>query len=103
EGERGSRGRGRRQEIDFALRSAIFKGDVLAPHVAIIAQALPEVMPYRGIFITNDADARNPAPRRLGASRERPRHSRAAEERDELAASHVQHRASFPALPLPVS
>src|SRR5262249_54557466 len=62
--------RGPPQEIDVALRSAIFKGDVLAHHVAIIAQALPEVIPYRGNFITNDADARNT--RRLAASRERP-------------------------------
>src|SRR5262249_56347151 len=73
-------------EMDFARGSAIFKGDVLAHHVAIIAQAVPEVIPDRGIFITNDADARDP--RRLGAGRERPRHRRAAEQRDELAAPH---------------
>ena len=69
--QRGKLERGPPQEIDVALRSAIFKGDVLAHHVAIIAQALPEVIPYRGII--NDADARNPATRRLlRARRERP-------------------------------
>src|SRR6516162_9872574 len=84
--QRGKLERGPPQEIDVALRSAIFKGDVLAHHVAIIAQALPEVIPYRGII--NDADARNPATRRLlRARRERPR-SRAAEKRDELAPLH---------------
>src|SRR5262245_16671141 len=61
--QRGKLERGPPQEIDVALRSAIFKGDVLAHHVAIIAQALPEVIPYRGII--NDANARNPTTRRL--------------------------------------
>src|SRR5262245_39622040 len=80
--QRGKLERGPPKAIDVALRGAIFKGDVLAHHIAIIAQALPEVIPYRCII--HDADARNPATRLLRARRERPRR-RAADERDELA------------------
>ena len=74
--QRGKLERGPPQEIDVTLRSAIFKGDVLAHDVAIIAQALPEVMPYRGIFIANDADARNPLP--VGCARAESGHAAAA-------------------------
>src|SRR5262249_28315335 len=52
---------------------------------AEIAQSLPESIPHRRII--DDADARNPS-LLLRARRERPRGSRAAEQRDELAAPH---------------
>src|SRR5262249_20515505 len=78
-----------------AIGTAIFKRNVLAFQIAEIAQSLPESIPHRRII--DDADARNPS-LLLRARRERPRDCPAAQQRDEIAASHVGHRRAPPAL-----
>ena len=82
------------ETISVAIR--IVKGDVLAFEITEIAQPVAEGLPPGRVI--NDADTRD-LPRLLRARREWPRYCRAAEQRDEGAAPHVEHAASFPSVP----
>src|SRR5262249_39822002 len=68
------------------LRRAILNSDVLTLDVAEVTQPSPKVIPHR--YIVDDADRRNLRQALLRARHERPRHRRAAEQRDERTAFH---------------
>src|SRR5262249_15001856 len=77
----------RRRRLGESLRHPIairiVEGDVLAFEVTEIAQPVTEGVPVERVI--DNADTRD-LPRLLRAGRERPRHHRAAERRDEVAA-----------------
>src|SRR5262245_27685976 len=75
------------EPFGHAIGVAIVEGDVLAFHVAEVAQSLTESVPHRRLV--NDADPRD-FRRLLRPRPERPRR-RAAEQRDERAAPNVGH------------
>src|SRR5262249_44288061 len=83
--------RGGGEPIGFVLRRTIFKGDRLTFDVAQLAQPLPEGIPLASVV--DDANPRHPGRALLRARRERPG-SRAAEQRDELAAPQLEHATS---------
>jgi hypothetical protein len=84
------------QPIESAFCPAIFDRHVLAFEVTGLSKALPErghkVAPLRGGGGVKEPDYWHRL--LLRARRERPRGRRAAEKRDELAASHFEHGAS---------
>jgi hypothetical protein len=75
-----------REPIVSPFRPAIFDGDVLAPHVAGLLQALEKVRANRRVLLGRGGvqEANDGHRRLLRAQFERPR-SRTAEQRDELA------------------
>src|SRR5262249_10063491 len=82
------------QPIESAFCPAIFDRHVLAFEVTGLSKALLDrghkVAPLGGGGGVKEPDHRHR--RRLRARRDRPRGRRAAEQRDELAAPHIEHR-----------
>src|SRR6201984_2384762 len=76
------RRRGFGESLRHSIAICIVEGDVLAFEVTEIAQPVTEGVPVERVV--DYADARD-LPRLLRSRRERPRRSRAAEKRDELA------------------
>jgi hypothetical protein len=77
----------------LVLRPAILDRHILAVDVPDFAEALPERRhETSSIGRRRAAEEPNNGHRRLRVRRERPSDRRAAEERDELASSHVGHR-----------
>jgi hypothetical protein len=75
--------------VEMSLRRSKLKSNVLPLDMTQIAQSLPELPPefFRADIANNQrADGRHL--RLLCASRERPRHRRATQQRDELAPFH---------------
>ena len=82
-------GRQRRQPTDLTLRPSVLDGHVLALDVADLIEALPKCSSNR-CSLTGRPEVEEPDHRHrrlLRPRRERPRRRRAAEQRDELAAS----------------
>src|SRR5262245_38927119 len=96
----GSLDRGRQfwQLIVLTLRPTIFDGYIVAFDIADVLQSFSErgreVRTRLGRSLVEEPDYGHY--RLLRARRERPRCSRPAKQRDELAPSHVGHRASSP-------